>query len=84
MSIRTQEGQHEGPTPSRSKYPLAAQVLGYLLGTIWFAFLAVSGDERPGWLRAAYAVVALTFAVGAAATTVNHFRERRRGGSTVH
>ncbi|MFD9370705.1 hypothetical protein ACFWA6_23810 [Streptomyces sp. NPDC060020] len=84
MSIGTQEGWHEGPAPGRSKYPPAVQVLGYLLGTIWFAFLAVSGDERPGWLRAAYAVVALTFAVGAAATAVKHFRERRRGGSTVH
>ncbi|MFD3761233.1 hypothetical protein [Streptomyces sp. NPDC058622] len=82
MNVRTQEVQHGGPTP-RSKYSPAVQILGYLLGTTGFAFLALSGDERPGWLRAAYAVVALTFAVGASVTSVNHFRERRRGSRIV-
>ncbi|OEJ21611.1 hypothetical protein AS594_39475 [Streptomyces agglomeratus] len=82
MDIRTQEDQHEGPAPSRSKYSPSVQILGYVVGTIGFTLLALSG-ERPDWLRAAYAIAALTFAVGAAATAVKHFRERRRGGSTV-
>ncbi|MGW7102497.1 hypothetical protein [Streptomyces sp. NPDC054838] len=83
MNIRTEAGRHEGPAPSRNKYSPSVQTLGYLLGTVWFAFLALSGDERPGWLRAVYAVVAVTFAFGVAATIVNHLRERRCGGSSL-
>ncbi|MFJ7181077.1 hypothetical protein ACIQXA_32855 [Streptomyces massasporeus] len=75
MSIRTQEGRYEGPTSGQSKYPPSVQVLGYVAGTTGFVLLALSGDERPVWLRAAYAVVALTFAVGAVVTAV---RRRKR------
>ncbi|MFD3875649.1 hypothetical protein [Streptomyces sp. NPDC058623] len=39
----------------------------------------MSGAERPGWLRAAYAVTALVFATGAGAIAVAHIRHRRRG-----
>ncbi|WP_331732734.1 hypothetical protein OG592_42285 (plasmid) [Streptomyces avidinii] len=80
MNVRMKQGQHEGPVRTRSKYSPTVQVLGYLLGTVWFAFLALPDNERPGWLRTAYAVAALTFAFGAAATAIKHFRERCRGG----
>lgn len=78
MNTRTQTSSNSGPEPSRSRYSPAAQVLGCLLGSVWFTSLALSGDERPGWLRAAYAVAALVFATGAGATAVARFREWRR------
>ncbi|WP_031079818.1 hypothetical protein [Streptomyces sp. NRRL S-118] len=50
--------------------------MGYVVGTVWFAFLAASGDERPTWLRIGYAVTAAVFAGGAVATSVIGLRKR--------
>ncbi len=59
----------------------AVQILGYLLGTLWFAFLAFSGDERPTWLRAVYGVTAIVFAAGGGATAIARMRGHASSGA---
>ncbi|MET9607262.1 hypothetical protein ABZZ17_19630 [Streptomyces sp. NPDC006512] len=85
MNTRPQTGPADPPGPATgpeqgsSRYSPAVQVLGCLLGTVWFTSLAMSGDERPAWLRAAYAVTALVFTTGAGSIAVARIRQRRRG-----
>ncbi|MGW6869286.1 hypothetical protein [Streptomyces sp. NPDC054901] len=74
-------GSPSAPEHGRNRYSPAVQVLGCLLGTVWFASLAMSGDERPGWLRAAYAVTALVFTTGAGAIAFARIRQLRSGGA---
>lgn len=63
-------------TGNKNKAPLAVQVLGYVVGTAWFALLALSGSERPTWLRFVYGMTAAVFLAGAAVTTAIRLRKR--------
>ncbi|MEU9033067.1 hypothetical protein AB0D46_37340 [Streptomyces sp. NPDC048383] len=85
MNTHPQTGPADPPGPAsrpeqgRSRYSPAVRIVGCLLGTVWFTSLAMSGGERPAWLRAAYAVTALVFITGAGAIAVAHVRQRRSG-----
>ncbi|MFD8318972.1 hypothetical protein [Kitasatospora purpeofusca] len=55
----------------------AVRTLGHLLATAWFAHLALSGDERPLWLRILYGAAGVMFAAGAAATVTRAVEDHR-------
>jgi hypothetical protein len=66
------------PTEQR-RSSRVAQRLGGLLGVVWFTFLATSDAERPTWLRIAYAVTALVFAIGTTVELAGAVKRWHRG-----
>lgn len=61
---------------SRSFSP-ATQIMGYILGAAWFAFLALSDSDRATWLRAVYGFASLVFAAGVGASVIGLRRRKQ-------
>jgi hypothetical protein len=74
----TIEGNTMSAQSTGNKTSSALQIVGYVVGTVWFAFLALSESERPTLLRFGYGVTAAVFLGGAVVTAV--VRLRRRSG----